>query len=68
MPTDAGTAEPIIEVRDLSANGTLVDGERIKRLIRVSPRESEIRVELCDPRHGRLLIQTGARQTVPATA
>lgn len=43
-----------VEVRDLSRNGTWVDGERVARSRLVSPGERRVRVRLCDDTWGEL--------------
>jgi pSer/pThr/pTyr-binding forkhead associated (FHA) protein len=45
-----------VEVRDLSRNGTFVDGARIERVAVVSPDTHRVKVELVDSTWGALLL------------
>jgi pSer/pThr/pTyr-binding forkhead associated (FHA) protein len=45
-----------VEIRDLSQNGTLVDGRRIDRTYVLVPGSEPIRVVLADPAHGQLVL------------
>lgn len=43
-----------VEIRDLSQNGTLVDGRRLARTHVLVPGDPSVRVTLADPMHGEL--------------
>ncbi len=47
-----------VEIRDLSRNGTLVNGRRRPHTL-VDPADGATRVELCDPTWGRLVVERG---------
>ncbi len=44
------------EIRDLSCNGTLVDGRRLERAYVLTPGDPAVRVALADPVHGELRV------------
>jgi len=46
-----------VEIRDLSRNGTLVDGRRLTRPLVIVPGDESIEVVLADPVHGSLRIE-----------
>ncbi len=46
-----------VEIRDLSRNGTLVDGRRLTRPLVLVPGDASIEVVLADPVHGSLRIE-----------
>ena len=45
-----------VEIRDLSANGTIVDGRRIERPVVLVPGDEAVKVVLADPVHGHLRV------------
>ena len=45
------------EIRDLSRNGTLVDGRRLARALTLAPGDPAVEVVLADPGHGRLRVR-----------
>lgn len=51
-----------IEIRDLSSNGTRVNGERVKRSCVISAASGPVRVELADAVHGHLTIEEESRR------
>ncbi len=65
-------SDGIVEVLDLSANGTLVDGTRVEGSARLDPSDGPVLLVLCDPMHGRLELtvaqttQSTPAQTTPA--
>lgn len=48
-----------VEIRDLSRNGTFVDGRRLERAFVLEPGEQPVRVALADPAHGELVLSFG---------
>lgn len=46
-----------VEIRDLSANGTLVNGKPAPRTLVVEPENAPVYVELGDPENGRLYLR-----------
>lgn len=45
-----------VEIRDLSQNGTVVDGRRIDRTYVLTPGDDPVHVVLADPAHGELVL------------
>ncbi len=45
-----------VEIRDLSQNGTIIDGRRLDRPYVYTPGDAPLRLVLADPEHGELVL------------